>query len=138
MDPREYREIMEAVQAGEDALEKLRIARRDLIAARGLGVWDIFGGKGVVSLAKHGMIAKANYSMHNAERSLQYFLRELDDVPGPLHVNTGIVLSFFDIFQDNIIADVMMQRRIVQAQRSLDDIIDQVTSILDSLRGYLY
>ena len=56
----EYREISEAVDAGERALSSLRAAKSKLDSARAWGIYDILGGGLLSSAIKHGQISNAN------------------------------------------------------------------------------
>lgn len=44
-----YREIQEAVAAGERALDSLRAAEKSLNSAGGWGLFDMFGGRDVLN-----------------------------------------------------------------------------------------
>ena len=52
-----------------------------------------------------------------------------------LNINTGDFLSFADYFFDGFLADMMVQSRIHDAQRQVDDAIYRVESILSRLRN---
>ena len=64
----EYREINEAVEAGEHALSSLRAAKSKLDSARAWGIYDILGGGLLSSAIKHGQISNANEWMEQANR----------------------------------------------------------------------
>ena len=131
----EYREISEAVDAGERALDSLRAAKSKLDSARAWGIYDILGGGLLSSAIKHGQISNANESMDQANRDLRRFTKELRDVPGEdLYVQTGDLISMLDIFCDNFFSDIMVQGRINDARNRIDQVIDQVQETVWALK----
>ena len=131
----EYREINEAVTAGERALESLKTAKSKLDSARAWGIYDILGGGLISSVIKHGQIDNANEWMEQANHDLRKFAKELRDVPGEyLHVQTGDLISMLDIFCDNFFSDIMVQERINDARNRIDQVIDQVQQTVWSLK----
>ena len=132
------REIREAVEAGERALRSLKEAKRSLGSARGWGIIDMFGGRGVSGLLKHVKIGDARSSLNRAKDDLDRFRRELYDVRDiqGLDIEVGNFLTFADFFFDGFLADVMVQSRIRKAQRKIDDAIDRVEELLAKLRMY--
>lgn len=123
------RERQEAIDAGERALLSLREARSQLAGARGLGVWDILGGGSFVSLFKHMKIDRARQAIDRARYDLQRFSRELSDIRMNLDIDIGGFLTAFDLM-DNFFADIMVQSRIADATRRIDDAIYKVEDCL--------
>lgn len=131
----EYREINEAVDAGEHALDSLRAAKSKLDSARAWGIYDILGGGLLSSAIKHGQISNANEWMEQANCDLRRFTKELRDVPGEdLYVQTGDLISMLDIFCDNFFSDIMVQGRINDARNRIDQVIDQVQETVWALK----
>ncbi len=131
----EYREISEAVDAGERALESLRTAKSKLDSARAWGVYDILGGGFLSSMIKHGQMDKANEWMEQANRDLRNFAKELRDVPGEeLHIPTGDLISMLDIFCDNFFSDIMVQSRINEARGRIDQVMNRVQETVLALK----
>ena len=120
------KEVREAVQAGERALQSLYAAREQLNSAKNWGLFDIFGG---------GFFA----SLEEARYHLQIFQRELSDVciPQELHINVNGFLSFADFFLDGLIADYLVQSRINDAREQVDDAIERVEMLLGDLKSYI-
>lgn len=123
------RERQEAIDAGERALLSLREARSHLAGARGLGVWDILGGGSFVSLFKHMKIDRARQAIDRARYDLQRFSRELSDIRMNLDIDIGGFLTAFDLM-DNFFADIMVQSRIADVTRRIDDAIYEVEDCL--------
>ena len=127
------KERREAVYAGERALDSLYEAQNQLRKARNWGIYDILGGGFFSSLIKHSKIDNARTCIERAKYDLQSFSRELQDVSYDLDVDIGGFLTFFD-FMDGFFADILVQSRISNASRRVDEAIDKVQEILSSLR----
>ncbi len=131
-------EIREAIEAGERALRSLKDAKSSLGSARGWGMVDMFGGRGLSGLIKHVKIGDARSSLNRAKADLDRFSRELSDVREiqGLDIEIGDFLTFADFFFDGFLADIMVQSKIRQAQNKIDDAIYRVETLLERLRRY--
>ena len=131
-------EIREAINAGERALRSLQDAKSSLDSARGWGILDILGGRGLSGLIKHVKIGDARSSLDQAKADLECFSRELSDVREiqGLDIEIGDFLTFADFFFDGFLADIMVQSKIRQAQDRIDDAIFRVEEVLRQLRNY--
>lgn len=129
------RERQEAIDAGERALDSLYGVRKELESAGNWGLLDMFGGGMFTTFVKHSKMNDAQRYMERAKRDLAAFSRELADVSETLNINTGDFLSLADYFFDGFLADMMVQSRIHDAQRQVDDAIYRVESILSRLRN---
>lgn len=112
------REIDEAIDAAFAAEEALDSAADSLRSAKSWGTFDLLGGGLVATYAKHSNIDKARLWAERAQQRLRRFARELEDVAASskeLTVDVGDFLRFSDYFFDGLIADWMVQRRIVEA-----------------------
>ena len=127
------KEKQEAIDAGYRALASLREARSHISSAKGFGVWDLLGGGTFVSVFKHLKIDKARRALDNARYDLQAFSRELRDIRMDLNINIGDFLTVFDIM-DNFFADIVVQSRLSDAGRKIDDAIRSVEDCLNRLR----
>ena len=129
------RERQEAIDAGERALDSLYGVRKELESAGNWGLLDMFGGGMFTTFVKHSKMNDAQRYMERAKRDLAAFSRELADVSETLNINSGDFLTFADYFFDGFVADMMVQSRIHDAQRQVDDAIYRVESILSRLRN---
>ena len=129
------RERQEAIDAGERALDSLYGVRKELESAGNWGLLDMFGGGMFTTFVKHSKMNDAQRYMERAKRDLAAFSRELADVSETLNINSGDFLTFADYFFDGFLADMMVQSRIHDAQRQVDDAIYRVESILSRLRN---
>ena len=129
------RERQEAIDAGERALDSLYGVRKELESAGNWGLLDMFGGGMFTTFVKHSKMNDAQRYMERAKRDLAAFSRELADVSETLNINSGDFLTFADYFFDGFLADMMVQSRIRDTQRQVDDAIYRVESILSRLRN---
>ena len=128
------RERREAIKAGERALDSLYGARKELDSAGNWGLLDLFGGGMLSTFVKHSRMDDARRYMERAQQDLRCFSRELADVSQSLQLEMGDFLSFADYFFDGFLADMMVQSRIREAQRQVNDAIYRVENILSRLR----
>lgn len=130
------KEIREAVQAGQEALDYLNRARDCLDSAGNWGLLDMFGGGLLSTFVKHSKMNDAEELVQQARSALKRFQRELMDVDtiSEFHIETGDFLSFADYFFDGLIADWLVQSRISDAKRQVDNAIQKVNYIMNQLR----
>lgn len=130
------KEIREAVQAGQEALDYLSRARDCLDSAGNWGLLDMFGGGLLSTFVKHSKMNDAEELVQQARSALKRFQRELMDVDtiSEFHIETGDFLSFADYFFDGLIADWLVQSRINDAKRQVDNAIQKVSYIMNQLR----
>ncbi len=135
----EAREIREAIDAADNALNHLRSARRYLDSAGNWGLLDMFGGGLISGLMKHSKMGDAEREIDNARYALQKFSKELRDVSGYSSIHINDFLTFADFYFDGFVADVLVQSQISDGKRQCDDAIRRVESIRaelqDKLRG---
>ena len=84
------REMQEAVQAGERALQSLYAARDKLGSARNWGIFDMLGGGFISDFVKHSKMNDAAALMEQAKSDIQRFQRELRDVQVSLDLRMEI------------------------------------------------
>lgn len=131
-----YREINEAIRAGEIALGSLYEAKKYLHSAGNWGLLDILGGNTFTGLFKHMKISSANNCLYQAKIDLKRFKEELDDVDEYIpDVEVGGFLSFADFFFDGLLADVLVQSRIGEMKRQVDSAITKTERIVGRLKA---
>lgn len=137
MTPEQRREVDEAVAAGRRALASLEEASGALESAGRWGVADIFLGGGLTSAFKHVRVSKAQTALGEARAYLRAFLRELDDVSGvdDLRVRIGTLAIAVDIFVDNPLVDIYVQRQIDDAQDDVAAAIAATRTVLARLEA---
>ncbi len=129
------RQVDEAVLAGRRALESLRLAQKSLNSARRWGFFDMLGGGFFSGLIKHDHMDEASDYMDEACEELERFRRELGDISmeRELRIDVGSVLSFMDLFMDNIFSDYMVQAEIDEALDYVEEAAAQVEKVLEEL-----
>ena len=119
------KEKREAIEAGRRALNSLRTAKENLNSAKNWGLVDMFGGGFFTTMLKHSKMDQAKRNMEQAKYDLRSFSRELNDVNMAcnLNINTGDFLSFADYFFDGFVVDWVVQDRINNAKRQVEEAI---------------
>lgn len=135
MDEDRQREIEEAVQAADEALEHLYRARDLLHSARNWGAFDIFAGGFISSLVKRGKMSGAQDELDDARGALARLSRELRDIDGVGGLDlAGSGLSFAaDVFFDNAFFDLYVQGQIDDARYHVNRAIKQVEDVRSQL-----
>ena len=135
----ESKEIREAIQAGERALYSLCEAQTKLKKATDWGLFDIFGGDMFSGIMKHSRMNEAKQCIEAANRDLQIFQRELNDINMNfnLQIDVSGLLTVFDFLFDSLIADVMVQSKLNKAKEAIDRAIPQVEMALSRLKSYV-
>ena len=130
------KEKREAADAGNRALRSLKAAQENLSSAKNWGIWDMLGGGFISTMAKHSKMDRAKENLAKARSDLKSFSRELQDVNMACHldIETGDFLSFADLFFDGFVVDWMVQDRINEASRQVEEAIHRVEGILNQLQ----
>ena len=130
------KEKREAADAGNRALRSLKAAQENLNSAKNWGIWDMLGGGFLSTMAKHSKMDRAKENLAKARSDLKNFSRELQDVNMACHldIETGDFLSFADWFFDGFVVDWMVQDRINQASRQVEEAIHRVEGVLNQLQ----
>jgi len=136
---KEKKEILEALAAGDEAIYHLEGAQNMLNSAGNWGIADILGGGLFISMIKRNKMREAQREMDEAREALQAFSRELQDVDRAMDIDLDLdgFLGFADFFFDNFMVDVMVQSRISDAKRQVNEAIEQVNDVCDILDGML-
>ena len=114
------KEKREAIEAGRRALNSLRTAKENLNSAKNWGLVDMFGGGFFTTLLKHSKMDQAKRNMEQAKYDLRSFSRELND--------------FADYFFDGFVVDWVVQDRINNAKRQVEEAIRRTESIVNQLQ----
>ena len=131
------REIDEAIQAGQRARSSLLMAQDCLKSAGNWGLLDMFGGGLVTTFIKRSKMNDAEQLVQQARNDLKQFRKELTDVEtiAEFHVETGNFLTFADYFLDGFLTDWLVQSKIQDAKKQVEQAIAQVEKILRQLGG---
>jgi len=128
------KELREAISAGERSLISLRAAQDQLRRAGNWGVADLLGGGMLTTFLKHQRLGEAEQSLKNAQNDLRRFESELRDVSRE-GLDISDFLAFADYFFDGIVADLMVQSKIRQAQERVNTAILRVETLVRQLRA---
>ncbi len=130
-------EIEEAISAGDQVLDALRNTEDSLDSAEGWGVWDMWGGGGLITdMIKHSHIDEARNTASEVQSLLNHFRTELTDVKVASQINIEIegFAKFADYFFDGLIADWVIQSRINDSIESVNRVKGEVNSVLSQLQ----
>ncbi len=129
------RERQEAIAAGKRAKDSLMHAQEALNNARSWGIYDIIGGGFISTIIKHRKMDQASELIEKAKADLISFGHELDDIReyANIDLSTGDFWGFADWFFDGLLSDWVMQDRINEARRQVQEAINKVDSVLESI-----
>ena len=138
MDNKEInQEIKEAMEAGEAALEHLKMAQSKLESAGDWGLFDIFGGGVLTSVVKKTKINEAKEHVEEAKIQIRRFEKELKDIDDSMELNIEIdkFMLFADVFFDSAVIDVVVQSRIKELKKQVSEAIDRIEKVMEMLKG---
>lgn len=132
-----YRELQEAIEAGNRALDHVRSVKKYLEEAKDLGHWDMAGGGLIVSMMKHDKIQDAQRGMEHLQIALGRFCTELKDVEieTDLSLNIGEFLYIADFIFDGFFVDWEVQNKINDARNRISALEGQIVLICRQLRN---
>lgn len=132
------KESEEALAAGEEAKELVEKAQRSLSSAQNWGIVDMIGALDFIAdMAKYQKINEAKQLMNELQMALRRFKTELVDVnfDASFVVNISSLDTMMDFFFDNMFFDFMVQSKINDAKRQIDDIYNQINNIMAELES---
>lgn len=128
-------ELDEAIKACDETLDNLDLAYDSMNSAKNWGLFDMLGGGMFSTLVKRNKMSDGKYYMEKAKKSLRKLKDELDDIDEIVDLDfyDDDFLSFADFFFDGFFADFMVQEKINDAKRKIDD----TTKIVEDIREKL-
>ncbi|MCM3635052.1 hypothetical protein [Paenibacillus camelliae] len=132
------KELREALSAGKSVMSHLSDASNSLEKAENWGNWDMWANGGLISThIKHEHIDDARSYIHNANRQLEVFHKELADLKQAIDVQVDIggILKMADYWFDGLIADWIVQGRINDAQQQTLNALHQVRMVVNTLEA---
>lgn len=131
------KEVIEAVDAGNDSKTELNKLIAYLKKAKDWGSWDMASSNSRhSSYYKKGAIDNAQKSAHYTQRQLNRFQQELYDVGlrnQEFEINIGSFNTFMDIFFDNLISDWVIQQKVKNALGNVELTKDKVIRLVQDL-----
>lgn len=133
------KELSEALQAGEAALQTTRQILDRLNSAKNWGTWDLVGGGLISDLAKHSHLDEAQALVERLQGQLRRFQAELTDVQVKcsLQIQVDGFLRFADYFFDGILSSWTVLDRIGSARDQVLRVQSQIEDLLSSLKSPL-
>jgi len=132
------KEIKEVIEVIDETLVHLNNAIKRISNASDWGVYDtVCGGGCLSSMAKQDNMQDANREMRLANKCVEKLKKELNDVENIETVNISEFLSSMDIFFDNIFTDMMVQKKIADAERNCKKARRQLINLKNNLQERL-
>lgn len=132
----QYREIREALDAGDTALTQLKEVQKFLNEAEGWGTWDMLGGGLFTTMMKHEKLREAQTGIEQMQVGLRRFQTELADVD--MAVDLSIEISGFsrvaDYIFDCIFVDWEVQNKITDAHAKVINVEAQLKAACNRLK----
>lgn len=131
------KELTEALDAGQKALDILEQVQTHLTDAEDWGTWDMFGGGLFADLAKYDAMDSAQRAVEQLQVQLRTLKTELVDVSmeADVQVNVDGFLEFADFFFDGLIADWAVMEQIQEATSRVRRTKGQLQDIMKTLRS---
>lgn len=129
------KKIKEALTAGHSVLHSMERAEETLRSARHLGTWDMLGGSIISTSIKHSRINEATNHVHEAQRKMRTFQKELREVEKHVQIpfDTEGMVQFADFFFDGLIVDWMVQGRINKSYDLVNKQLNKIRCIIQDL-----
>ena len=130
-----YKEITEAVNAGNIVLDELNQALSSLQSAETWGLFDIFAGGAVSTYIKHSHLDTAQNHLAQLKIHMANFRKEVADVKNitidDIRLSDGLTIA--DYVFDNVFMDLFIQSKITSSKDQVNEAIDNTTKILKEL-----
>lgn len=135
----QYRQdLFEVLTSADTVLIYLAGAKEFLDKADDWSKIDMFGGAIITSAIKHKQIKEAQSNMEKAEKAIDTFKKELQDIlvikDFDLELTADIVIT--DIIFDNVFTDSIIQDQIDHAQFQVNYAIEQIRKIREEILQY--
>lgn len=130
------REIDEAIEAGNIALEVINQVLKELDSAENWGTFDLVGGGFFADMFKYSKLDDAQSLVEKLQHHLRRFKTELSDITIDSEINVSIdgFLQFADYFFDNLFTDWSVLLRIQKSKRQVEDTKGQIITLLEKLQ----
>ena len=131
----QLREIREAADAGEAALNAAGQVLETLDSAEGWSTWDILGGSLLADLAKYEELDNAQEQVEQLQEKLRQFKTELADVTIEVELQVSVdgFLRFADFFFDGLFAYLAVMERINDSQEKIRSTQKEIQAVLERL-----
>lgn len=129
-------ELLEAINAGKNALNTTNELLETLDSAESWSAWDVMGGGLAIDLAKYSELDEAQEQVEQLQVDLRRFKTELADVKinSDLQITVDSFTRFADCFFDNLFTDWAVMEHINQAQNEAEKTNDQIKRVIAMLK----
>lgn len=129
-------ELLEATNAGKNALNTTNELLETLDSAESWSAWDVMGGGLAIDLAKYSELDEAQEQVEQLQVDLRRFKTELADVKinSDLRITVDSFTRFADCFFDNLFTDWAVMEHINQAQNEAEKTKDQIKRVIAMLK----
>ena len=129
-------ELLEAINAGKNALNTTNELLETLDSAESWSAWDVMGGGLAIDLAKYSELDEAQEQVEQLQVDLRRFKTELADVKinSDLRITVDNFTRFADCFFDNLFTDWAVMEHINQAQNEAEKTKDQIKRVIAMLK----
>ena len=133
------KELTEAIQAGEGALQTVRQILSSLNSAKNWGTWDLVGGGLISDIAKHSHLDDAQALVERLQTQLRRFQTELTDVQVKCNIQLNVegFLRFADFFFDGLFSSWAVLDQISTTQAQIQRTQTQIETVLGKLKSAL-
>ena len=131
-------EMVQAHRAGQAALASIKRVHDHLAKAKKWGDWDSMSSSRHYDRRKHSEIDRAIDQGYHAKRLLKIFKNELSDLG--IHIREMDLQiessgTFMDVLFDNLITDWVVQNKIKNALRNVENTHDKVQRLLQNIES---
>jgi len=132
------KEIKEAIEVINEAILHLDRAISKISSASDWGMYDTLCDGGCLSsMIKQDKMTEANREMALANKSVKKLKEEIKDIENIEAIEISELLSFMDVFFDNIFSDMMVQSKIAEAERKCKKARRQLDTLRKELKERL-
>lgn len=131
------KELQEAIDAGQPALDTLEEVLTSLDSAQGWGQWDLLGGGILADVFKYDALDKAQEQVARLQDQLCAFQQELADVAMKIDLSFTMDggLRLVDHFLDNLFTDWAVLDKISNSLSQVQQTETQLEALLAGLRA---
>lgn len=135
----DYKEVEEAINAGNQVVLEINKLLKNLNSANSWGTWDMLGGGFIATSIKHDYINSAKEDAYNLNNHMAAFKRELSDIDFDSNIEIDIsgFEVFGDYFFDGFFIDWIVQNKIEDSYGSARKLFEKVEVAMEGLEGSL-
>lgn len=138
VDKNQEKEIKEVIEIINEAITHLDKALSKISTASDIGLFDFLCDGGcITSMIKQDKMEEANREIRLTNSYVKKLKEELKDVENIDNIEISNLLSFMDVFFDNVFSDIMVQNKIAKAERDCKKARRQLVTLKKDLMDRL-